>query len=1246
MNKLFILDGQSEGLLAVLQNDNSKKCPFFDAIHTEQLNKDHTFEFSVPADHEAAAHVKENNLVTFKDEDGDFQLFQIYKIEEEHNGIEIVTKAYAEHAFFEMNDDIIEDLRTVDGTADSAMIDALSKSRFKKGTVADLGLRTTNFYYESAISSIQKIISTWGGELKKRINFDGSAIIGRFVDLLARRGADTGKRFEFTKDLVSIKRTVDASNLKTALYGRGKGEQTETGGYTRRIDFSDVVWNGSGLDPVDKPLGQKWVGDPVALERFGRIDPDTGKKMHRFGIFEDGEETDPGVLLEKAWNALQGTNTPRITYEMNVLDLEQFTGLSHEKVRLGDTVFVIDKEFKPALRVEARVIEIKRDLVSPENTEIILGNFLPLFTDLASRLKNIESKVDGRTGVWDESGELGPIDDTDFADILPAKPNVTASGAFSKVIIEWDAELKSYIKEYEVFVSTVPDFTPDDSNLVARTIASVFTYEGVPNQQYYVRVRGVNRADAAGPFSDEKTATTARIGSSDLADLLVTAEKLAAGAVGNNKLDRTSANKIVIDSADIKKAAVGSAAIADLAVGTGHIQNLAVTNGKIANLAIDTAKIADLAVTNAKIGDISATKITSDYLNVARIDVRAQLGANISTAEEGLYGFMKPVTLNGEIWYQWSALNTWIYLMEDTDADQYNRPVPNDGDEVAFDFMLYAQNSGTAPSLTMGIRVYFEDGTSYIQTFSLSSIVSVPANTAKRCQFSRKIPENAYSGKKPTYWEAYFYTSTSSTKLYVRETDVRIRLRGNLIVQGDIEAKNLTAWEGLNVNNQFIVDANGNVKFAGTLEAGVSINSPTIQAGSFYGGNIYMYGTSATIKTMDDPNAITEITHIYNGSISQRKYAAPGDYENVRESNIRSGRFEISNGTGIRESLRDNDIEYHIDGSLFPYEYKYEAGDTILESGLLASDIVGLKDSMDGDITGWPMYIHADRLGIGLSKANSTDPEYTGLLLDIRQERLTTTKRTQLSSPNGMKFNILNSGDFTFQGKTHIDADSDLLQLHGATHCYIEFFKGTTTRSAYFGFGSSTSDEFAFVNERSGGNIFIRTATGAQLLLTADNEQRFPKLYNKTTTGGANVHVNSSGYLWRSSSARKYKLKEEAIDLEEAKKILNVDPKTWYDKYSAEKYADLLTEESKGAEIDWDEVGVSDVIRIPGLVAEDLIEAGLERFAVYGPPNENGERELEEVQYDRIPVLYIPLIRELFNRVEVLESKIAKDGIQ
>ncbi|MCM3395960.1 phage tail spike protein [Cytobacillus oceanisediminis] len=1025
MNKLFILEGQSEGLLAVLKNDNSGKCPFFVGIHTEQLNKDHTFEFAVPVDHKAAAHVKENNLVAFKDEDGDFQLFQIYKIEEEHNGIEILTRAYAEHAFFEMNDDIIEDLRTVNGTADSAMTDALSKSRFKKGTVADLGLRTTNFYYESAVSSIQKIIQTWGGELKKRILFDGSRITGRFVDLPARRGADTGKRFEFTKDLVSVKRTVDASNIKTALYGRGKGEQTETGGYTRRLTFADVVWNGSGLDPVDKPLGQQWVGDPVALEQFGRIDPDTGKKVHRFGVFEDGEETDPEVLLDKTWNALQGTNTPRITYEMNVLDLEQITGLSHEKVRLGDTVLVIDKEFTPELRVEARVIEIKRDLVNPENTEIILGNFLPLFTDLASRLKNIESKVDGRTGVWDNPGEIGPIDDTDFADITPKIPNVTASGAFSKVIIEWDADLSSYVKEYEVYVSTLPNFTPDISNLVARTMTSVFVYEGEPNQQYYIRVRGMNRAGTAGPFSDQETARTARIVADDITPQVLTNELIAL------------------------------------------------------NANIDGAKMADASIGRAKIGSVNADVIDTGVLNAARIDVRAQLGANISTAEELLYGYMGHGFLDigdGENWYQWLPYKSYIYLMEDTTADKYNRPAPEEGDEIAFDFLLYAKNtSGAAPTLTATITVYFEGGGSWTDPFQIHTFQPVPANTPTRVKFSRKVPEGAYSGKKPSHFEMSFYTTTSGTELYVRDTDVRIRLRGNLIVQGDIEVKNLKAWEGLNVNDQFIVDENGNVKFAGTLEAGVSINSPTINAGEFFGGRIYMYGEQAIYYTVDDPDNQTERTIISNGSISQDKYETAGDYTRVRSTFLRSGRLDYSNGVNIRERLREDYITYGVKGSLLPYEYKYEFGDMIIDNGLIAADIVGVKDSLDGTSTGWPLYLHVDRLGIGKSKVNETDPEYTGLLLDIRKDR-NLGNRTLLSTPDGITFKSINSGEFVFKDKVWIDADADLLQLYGSTHCYIEFFKTGGARSGWFGYGSLNNDNLNISN--SIGRVLINTSDG------------------------------------------------------------------------------------------------------------------------------------------------------------------------
>lgn len=1113
MNKLFLLDGQTEGLLAVLQNDSSRKCPFFDAIHTEQLNKDHTFEFSVPADHEAASHVKRNNLVLFKDVEGEYQLFQIFKTEEEHDGTQLTTRAYAEHAYFEMVDDIIEDLRTVNGTAASAMDKALSKSRFKRGIVADLGLRTKNFYYESAVSSIQKIIETWGGELKKRISFNGTKITERLVDLPARRGADTGKRFEFTKDLLSIKRTVDISNLKTALYGRGKGEETETGGFTRRITFADVVWNASGLDSVDKPAGQEWVGDPVALERFGRIDPDTGQKKHRMGVFEDGEETDPEALLQKTWDYLQTINTPRVTYEMSVLDLEEVAGLSHEKVRLGDTVFVIDKEFTPALRIEARVIELRRDLANPENTDVILGNFLPMFTDLASRLKNVESKLGEKEGVWDEGG--GPIDDTDFADITPAKPIVKATGAFSKVIIEWDADLSAYLKEYEVYVSTVNNFTPDSSNLVARTAASVFTYEGAPNQQYYIKVRGVNRSGTAGPFSDQRTATTARIASADLADLLVTAEKLATGAVGNNKIDRSSSNKFVIDSADIAKAAIGSAAIANLAVGTGHIQDAAINRAKIADLAVDTAKIADASITNAKIANIDAEKITSGYINTARLDVRAQLGANISTAEEVLYGYMKPYAVNGETWYGYSVLRNWIYLLDDTDSEHYNRPVPEEGDEVAFDFMLYAQNtSGNAPRLIASLSVYYENGEFYNDPFAIDSIVPVPANAPTRVKFSRKIPQGAYSGQKPSYVTMSFYTTEAGTNLYVKNTDVRIRLRGNLIAQGDIEARNLKSWEGLNVNNQFIVDSLGNVKFAGILEAGVSINSPIINS-----GKITLIGEYSQIKCIDSATSMQDETFIANGLLVQKFFLTPGDTKTYRSSSFFNGYVAAQVSDNLYGQLRDT-FDYH----LLPYEYKRYAAGTRMMPGLIEVERVNsskiLTDTMsrldgtqDEGPYAHPMYIYADRLGIGTHKLDGSGQ---GLLLDIRSAEPVSSGYfdAMISAQNAMHFRLIGASQDAvyFHDTVKIKGNSDLLQLYGTDHAYVEFFKnGGTTRSAYFGFGSTANDNFSISNHMDG-DLNIYTGSGRVIAIPSND------LKVRSTTYTSDENLKSEIELYEKSA--------------------------------------------------------------------------------------------------------------------------------
>ncbi len=352
---------------AEFDREPSKGCPYWETKHREVLNGENTFRFTVPAGEADAAYVQAGNLVAFKDLDADWQIFEIKQLVDLH-GDGLTRTAYCEHIFYELLDDIVTDKRP-SSDATSAVVGMLEGTRWNVGVVDDLGAASTNAYYEPVLSGVQKVANAWHGELKWRCVVTGG-VITRYCDLRAMVGTDTGKQFVYSKDILSIEREMDSTGVVTALYGRGKGVETESGeGYGRRLTFKDEV-------AVDKPAGQEWVGDPTALAQWGR----PGGR-HRFGVFTDEEETNPAALLVKTRVELAKQIIPRITYRIDVISLEELTGYSHEAVRKGDLVRVIDREFTPELIVSARIVDIERDLLCPEKTKVILGSFAPTIVE-------------------------------------------------------------------------------------------------------------------------------------------------------------------------------------------------------------------------------------------------------------------------------------------------------------------------------------------------------------------------------------------------------------------------------------------------------------------------------------------------------------------------------------------------------------------------------------------------------------------------------------------------------------------------------------------------------------------------------------------------------------------------------------------------------------------------------------------------------------------------------------------------
>lgn len=131
-------------------------------------------------------------------------------------------------------------------------------------------------------------------------------------------------------------------------------------------------------------------------------------------------------------------------------------------------------------------------------------------------------------------------------------------------------------------------------------------------------------------------------------------------------------------------------------------------------------------------------------------------------------------------------------------------------------------------------------------------------------------------------------------------------------------------------------------------------------------------------------------------------------------------------------------------------------------------------------------------------------------------------------------------------------------------------------------------------------------------------------VYNRTYTATSQMmRVTVNGVFGRSTSSRRYKLLEEAIDLEYAKRILELNPKSWFDKRSAEDYAHTLStdEETEHQRIE----------RIGGFIAEDVHDAGLKMFVNYDKLNR------PDGISSNLDILYLPLIKDLYSKVESLE---------
>lgn len=310
----------------------------------------------------------------------------------------------------ELFGDYIEDKRPYGYSFQRALEVCLEPTRWDVGTVDQPGTVSSGltFYHTDCRTALNDILAC-GGELETSITVGANGVTGRSVSILKHRGEANGhRRFSYGKDINSIKRTEHWGAI-TACYGYGKGVETDTGGYGRKLTFGDI--NG----------GKDYVEDATALKTYGRPDG-KGGFAHVFGKYENSSCEDAGQLKSETQAYLDEHKIPGVTYEADVVDLVAM-GRPWEGVGVGDDTQMVDGSFEPTLRCQGRVTKQVIDMLGKTRT-VTLGNVIESIADILQQQQQQIANLQNQSGSWDAVASTTPAFLQQLIDSLNEQFNV------------------------------------------------------------------------------------------------------------------------------------------------------------------------------------------------------------------------------------------------------------------------------------------------------------------------------------------------------------------------------------------------------------------------------------------------------------------------------------------------------------------------------------------------------------------------------------------------------------------------------------------------------------------------------------------------------------------------------------------------------------------------------------------------------------------------------------------------------
>ena len=1179
----------------------------------------HTLTISVEATDLGTSINTTNYLMYFDSVADHYYLMKVINAGTDRNS-GFITVSAINAAIFELGKQLIQAEQTLAQVDLKTFVSKMYKNAPFSLRVADDNLTVID-YVVSANTSLQALLQ----DLQTKYDVDVDSWVeldttGRIVDRVlyfGHLGSDNGEliRYGGAKGFENMTATEVSDIIYTKLYVTGKTDDKDaTKGHIGTVN--------NGLE---------YITDDDANQLMYAIGASQQQPVYLEGTITNSLLSEPKALLEWAKQQIGIFNHPRFNYTVSPL---------HDQiVALGDTVTVQDFHIKPEILVTSKVIQKTVSFASPETNTFVLGEFSSIFTDNMNKSANVINLIKKDVTVTQEAAQQA----ADKAELARQQADAAHNEAVKAQADAYNAQVSADGKAVILTVTSL-----DQLPQTAKEGTQAW-YDAANGTYLYVFLDGkwVKRIDPDMATNIENGVNQAINQAKDYSDKAIADNQVKVDASIKSVDDKANQLKQDQSALDTKAQGYANQAKADaIADANGNFQSQKTEIDNISSVIGQTNK------------------------NIDSVTVRVQTAeGNIDTAQNNITGLQssQKQTADGllqEVSDRKSGDSTVLQQGKDYTASQVSNSETNmkslinqkaDSATVGviqndvttlkantqwqrierFDDMNFMTQSGR-------FFIGASNNTNSAVTASLYMMVDAP-QTDRITQTQWKdldgslMYRRTYNGSSWTPWAQMVMSSTllnifhdswslgTSTNDGITKqliTGINGQADGTLVLSGKSIVLNSQTIKG----NDFIIGsaniANGAIGTAQIGDAAItSAKIASLDARKITTGQLS--GPSLNID-LDQGNVFFQKGRIYD---SKTQIDVNIDQAYIRTTNgggsatLQNGRLLLTGPVYNNGQTIDSNPYFSVSASLLPTFSNQPDG--AVGSLLESKDFSEISVNGHGNI-GFLANMAAERgAGIGISAVTGTyiAGNDQGVILSGGKD---IGGVVTAESPNFVVgYDDSKSVDGKDVGGNSILARANKFVVAANNYSVDKYGNMSVPKLQ-----NSANITFESTNQ----SIVFRTGNDYRLQI---RENGYIYLWNKKYgSGGSSLQVAGDGALFVQSSATKYK---EDIQYDGGTsvgdKFLTLDPATWQDK---DEYEQRKTYREKGIEPDHN-IHLTDK-RYYGLIAEDLVKAGLEEFVV----RDEVTGEVNGLEYDKVAISLIPVVREQRDAINELRLEVER----